>query len=231
MILLLVTRSMRSTRALRSAVAAVTIVVLAGSSALAQSPVASPSVAPTPVLSLAPGELGLRGTVVGHFDDGVTEAWDARDEVDMFMDLVLVLSPIQGRAEGTFTISGKSTLDCEYADSGAGEVHWDSNTSQPPAADGEAWARVSLSMADPRYVIPDLTGFTLNAGAGIRRWGGTCGHTNGPVFDASPQIGVSFPVCGMIDVVRGDEDTWEGTCTTDEDHNHATVTAHFWALP
>ena len=220
-----------STRSARSVIAATALLVVAGGSALAQSPAPSPSVAPTPVLSLAPGELGLRGTVIGHFDDGVTEAWDARDEVDMSMDLFLVLSPSQGRAEGTFQISGETTLDCEYADSGTGEVHWDSNTSQPFAADGDAWARVSLLMADPRYVIPDLTGFTLNASAGIRRWGGTCGHTNGPLFDASPQISVSFPVCGMIDVVRVDEDTWEGTCTTDSDHSHATVTARFEALP
>jgi len=127
--------------------------------------------------------------------------------------------------------SGETTLDCEYADSGTGEVHWDSNTSQPFAADGDAWARVSLLMADPRYVIPDLTGFTLNASAGIRRWGGTCGHTNGPLFDASPQISVSFPVCGMIDVLRIDERTWQGTCTTDSDHSHATVMARFEALP
>ncbi|MCY7420099.1 MAG: hypothetical protein LH650_16760 [Chloroflexi bacterium] len=220
-----------SRRSARSAIAATAIVAVAASGALAQSPAASPSAAPTPVLSLAPGELGLRGTIIGHFDDGVTEAWAHRDKVDMSMDLVLVLSPSQGRADGTFQISGETTLDCEYADSGAGEVNWDSNSSQPFAADGNAWARVSLRMDDPRYVIPDLTGFTLYAGAGIRRWGGTCGHTNGPVFDASPQISVSFPVCGTIDVMRVDERTWRGTCTTDSNYDHSTVTAHFEALP
>jgi hypothetical protein len=222
---------MRQMPTLRPAVATTAMMLLAGSGALAQSPAASPSVVPTPALSLAPGELGLHGTVVGHFDDEVTEAWDARDVVDMSMDLVLVLSPSQGRADGTFSISGETTLDCHFSDSGVGEVHWDSNTSQPFAADGEPWARVSLLMADPRYVIPDLTGFTLNAGAGIRRWGGTCGHTNPPVVAADPLISVSFGVCGMMDVVRIDDRTWEGTCTTDSDHNHSTVTAHFEALP
>lgn len=228
-------------RSVRGIVAGLAIVVASGVAALAapgtaaaQSPAAIESVAPssspgpTPSFTIAPGEIGLRGTVVGHYDNMQTEAWQSHTVAEMSMELSIALSATTGRADGTFSISGDTANDCHYSDRGVGTVHWDFTQQHTVAADGEPWGSIFISMADPRYVFPDLKVFVLSVGSGIRRWGGTCGYTNGPLFDADPQISVGVPGC-TLEVALTGPTTWEGTCA--DAGATSLLEAHFETLP
>lgn len=148
----------------------------------------------------------------------------------------LILEPNRARVDGTVTISGEVTGDCEFSDSGQGTIKWDSNDPSQPITPGGAWGNVSLSMSDPRYMFPDLNTIVLYIGAGIDRRGGTCGHTNGPVFDASPQFSITSNLgsCGTLDVHRTDAGTWTADCTEEpkvEGQGMSTVTVRLAETP
>jgi hypothetical protein len=170
-------------------------------------------------------EIVLQGTIHGtgtetpNYVNTIPDQTTGQFEVTMEVTITIALH--DWTTEGTATVSGEYTGDCEFSDADSGPMIKSGMRASDPADPTDMIAYVEVDSYDPRFTQRPLTGLYLSVFGRTANTGGTCGHTLGPVEDASPELQVSLSGCNSFEILNNNG-TWHGDCSQATDINPGT---------